>query len=472
MRAKAASLSLRTPLTRINRMSSAPQNLTMQNKLDTQLGYILFVLATAVIFVRPWALIETLKNAPIYILLIGGAALCSVRGIQLQLTKDSLRDNPITVCVLGIMLAITLSHLTHTYLSAMINGTLEFAKVAIYFLVFMAIVNTPERLRRLMLVIGISLVMMTLLCVVDYVGIVDLPTIEPLKDFHAHDINGFPTHVYRMKSIGLFSDPNDTALAIVAGGILCLYFLFDPRSNPMKFGWMLGLFILGIGLICTQSRGGLLAAAVALFAWLVLKFGKVPAVVGGVLGLIALPIIAGRQSQIDLSSGTGHERILLWADGLNAIKSSKFFFGIGEGRYDEYADLVAHNSYIHAYVELGFFGGTFFLGCFLFAAYGLFRIQWHRVQITHPELVNMMPYIGALLAGWCMGMVSLSRCYVVPTFVVVAIAASFLNLVQQHSIVNGRILRWNAGNSVRLISGSVCTLMAAFLFVRLFANYG
>ena len=32
------------------------------------------------------------------------------------------------------------------------------------------------------------------------------------------------------------------------------------------------------------------------------------------------------------------------------------------------AGLVAHNSFVHAFVELGLFGGTFFFGCFFFTA--------------------------------------------------------------------------------------------------------
>ena len=38
-----------------------------------------------------------------------------------------------------------------------------------------------------------------------------------------------------------------------------------------------------------------------------------------------------------------------------------------EDRSADLAGLVAHNSFVHAYVELGFLGGTFFFGCFLFA---------------------------------------------------------------------------------------------------------
>ena len=36
-------------------------------------------------------------------------------------------------------------------------------------------------------------------------------------------------------------------------------------------------------------------------------------------------------------------------------------FGIGESRFHEEIHKVAHNSYVHAYAEMGFFGGTVFL---------------------------------------------------------------------------------------------------------------
>ena len=57
----------------------------------------------------------------------------------------------------------------------------------------------------------------------------------------------------------------------------------------------------------------------------------------------------------------------LWYAGLVEMKRFPLF-GIGAGMYPDFVDgRVAHNSFVHAFVELGIFGGVIFLGAFWFA---------------------------------------------------------------------------------------------------------
>jgi len=172
--------------------------------------------------------------------------------------------------------------------------------------------------------------------------------------------------------------------------------------------------------------------------------------------------LGGRQASIDLESGTGHERILLWRDGFVAIQSPDVLFGIGLGMYEDVAGLVAHNSFIHAYVELGLVGGTLFFGCFFFSGLALIRMRRFLSRIPDRDLRRMYPFVAAVLVGWCMGMMSLSRCYVVPTYMVAAIGAVYVNLVRAHLKPVPLLIRWDTQNLIRLATSS------AALFVSLF----
>jgi hypothetical protein len=118
------------------------------------------------------------------------------------------------------------------------------------------------------------------------------------------------------------------------------------------------------------------------------------------------------------------------------------------------------------------FGGAIFFGCFFFPAYAVFRIKRDGIPIEHPELARMLPYVAAILAAWCMGMASLSRCYVPATYMVVGVAAAYLNLVGYHRARPAPLQTMNRDSLQRWAVCSAGLLACCFLFVKLFARYG
>src|SRR6185312_4884877 len=76
------------------------------------LGFVLFVLLNAMLFVRPAEIVPALLGWEIYQVCILACLLTSFPVLLEQLQPRALEARPLTVCVLGLLLAVVLSHLT------------------------------------------------------------------------------------------------------------------------------------------------------------------------------------------------------------------------------------------------------------------------------------------------------------------------------------------------------------------------
>src|SRR5207244_2910851 len=106
------------------------------------------------------------------------------------------------------------------------------------------------------------------------------------------------------------------------------------------------------------------------------------------------------------------------------------FFGIGSNRYNDVTSghQEAHNSFVHAYVDLGLLGGTLFAGAFYFALWLPGRLDRSRVGPPNPELQRLRPYLLAIVAGYTAGMLSSSRVYTPTTYVLIGLMAVWIRL--------------------------------------------
>lgn len=442
----------------------------MRDKSIAILAYALFMLTTATLFLRPAELFIAFADWPIYEVLILSTFVLTFQSMQGHFQWYYLQRQPVTLCVVGVLFAVIVSHLQHMYVGAVIEGATLFLKTLVYYGLLVTVVNSPSRLRTFLMIVAICATAMVTLCVLDFFQIFDFEFIQHLDDFDGFTDEDEVVTTLRMRGTGIFQDPNDLATVIVVAGLLCTYFLTDKSSDNLRFGWSIPLAILFTGLLCTKSRGGMLATVVTGMALIMMRYGRKVATVAAILGACALPLIAGRQTEIDLDGGTGQERIQLWRDGFAALKSADFVFGIGQSNFADEMGLVAHNSYVHAYVELGVVGGTLFFGCFFFAALQLYRVSRFPDGILSDELARMRPFIVALLAGWCTSLFSLSRCYVVPTYLVLGTCAAYLNLVWIHTKSGEPMVVWNGGHLFRLVSASACTFTGLYLFTALMAR--
>ena len=419
--------------------------------------------------VRPGEMHPALNGLPIYESLILGALLCGVTDVGRCFRWCNLIQQPTVLCAAGILVAILMSHLTRMYFHGVVNGVPAFLKTLLFFGLVVSLTDTVNRLRRLFVVLALSATVTVSLCVVDHLEIIDFEFITPIVESDGVTATNELSHVNRMRGTGIFQDPNDISLLIVFAGVISTYFLTDRTLGVLRFGWLGPLSVLAIGLLLTKSRGGLLGAGTSFVSLVICQYGWRAALAAGVLGVAAASVIAGRQANIDFESGgTGHERITLWREGLVALRSSALLFGIGQGMYADWAGLVAHNSFVHAFVELGLIGGTVFVGCLFFPALSLWRLRRARLQLDHPELKRLYPFIVAMLAGWTMGLQSLSRAYEISTYMMLATQVVYLNLAGAHLHPRRLLVKWDRPHALQLVACSAMLFVAFNVFVTVF----
>ncbi len=429
------------------------------------MDFFLFLVLNGILFIRPEELIPSIAGLQLYYWAIcANLIICGGKVIH-QLQSNELAKNPVTVCVLGVLATIFLSHAAKFDLWSAREGAFAFLKVALYYLLLLSVIQSRERLMWFLGAIVILVLVTNAIAVAQYHGWVEIETLRTLMDHEIDEETGERVAVPRMVATGIFNDPNDLSMIIVAALLICTAGLFIKELGGIRFGLLAPIAFLFYSLTLTQSRGGLLALMAGCGTMFYLRFGLYKTLLLGSLGLPALLMMGGRQTDIGgaMSGGTGNSRVVLWLEGMEMLKSSPLF-GSGHNMYAEEAGLVAHNSFIHSAAELGFFGGMFFLGVMAISLVTLWQLSKQREAIEDPMLNQVMPCIFALNVAYMVSMFSLSRCYVVPTFLIVGTIVAYLRLIASPKAFP--LPRFDGKMIQRLVLGEVGMLAAIYLFTK------
>jgi O-antigen ligase len=290
-----------------------------------------------------------------------------------------------------------------------------------------------------------------------------------IKDFEPDPETGDLVAVMRLRGTGIFQDPNDLSMVLAVGALLALYWLLDGDSGVLRLGALAPLALFLFALALTQSRGGMLCLMAGVATALYARYGWRKTVWLSVLGLPPLLILfAGRMTTLSATEGTGQSRIQIWSDGLLMFREHPFF-GVGMDEFGKHASLVAHTSFLHAYSELGMFGGTLFLGVFFFAFVALFRIgrlEDGEAAALPPAMRRTQPFLMGVVAAYAVAMLALSRGFTVPTYLILGLVAAYANICTEPEAapvvrVEVRLVRQLAFLSVLFVAG-------LYVFVRVF----
>jgi O-antigen ligase len=264
-----------------------------------------------------------------------------------------------TFLLLGLVIAIALSHLAHGWLGGVLESWRVFLPSAAVFFFILVNVTTARRLKIVTLaaVASCLVVAVEALCGY-YAGFRGDMFILQTNVYSVHD--EAIGQLTRIRGAGFLSDPNDLAQILLIA--VPLAFIAWRRGRPVAnfFVVLVPALLLLWTTYLTHSRGGLIAlAAVALLAARK-KLGSAASLALAtvlVFGMLALDFTGGR----GISAADGTDRLEAWANGLEMFKSAPLF-GIGFNGFTDFHEITAHNSFVLCLAELGLLGSVLWTG--------------------------------------------------------------------------------------------------------------
>ena len=433
-------------------------------KTRSSVLFFLFILVNAAIFIRPAEITPELATVPIYLILILLCFVLALPKLVMDLLREPITNRPISICMLGMLLAIVLSNLSKGNLTkANWDGT-EFIKIVMFYFLLVGLVDTPARLRTFLIALLVLISIMTTIALLQYQGVINIPALKVLERKEFEPNLGEDVVYFQLVGTGIFNDPNDLCVILTLGIVIGLYLFSERRFGIFRVTFLLLSFELAYALYQTQSRGGLLACMASVLTLIALRIGLKKTILLACFGLpVVLAALGGRFARMSTGEDTARERLELWREALLLFRKSPLF-GNGSNTLVDEIGLVAHNSYVHAFGELGFFGGTLFVGIYFLAFYSLFRLGRDESVAVDPELRSMRPYVIAMVVGYAVSLYSISRIYIATSYIAVGLAeiysrVSTIDSPESRLRLNGRIL-------AKILGASVGFLIFIHLFLR------
>ena len=449
---------------------SAPAAGGARRRQGGNLSFDLFVALNVVLLVRPQELFPRLEVLHLYELaMLACLASCWPRILR-RLRWGELMRAPITLCVLALAPVITMAVVWQSRPGMLEEYALEYVKIVLYYLVLVAVVDSPQRLKLLCLALGLIIAVIAAVALLGYHQLIHIESLQKLVDVRSDKQTGGLVRFERLQTVGIFRDPNDLAQILAVGVVLCVYGWERSRRAVMRLIWPAFMLLMLYGIYRTQSRGGLLALLGGVAALAIGRLGLRRAMIAGAVALPVLFVtVSGRQTELTTSDGSAISRVQLWSDALEALRGSPLL-GIGPGGMWEQSGQVAHNSFLQAYAEWGLAGGWLFFAAHWAAIWGVMRLGRRKIQVLDEELAHLTPCLAAALMAYCVGMLSLTRNYVIPTYLMLGLASSYLALVRTNP--QKAQIRFGMSLLGRTFAWSMMFLLAMQLFVKVAVRWG
>ncbi len=432
------------------------------------MDFVTFVLLNAVLYIRPMDFVPGLVGLPLYNIAFCICFLCNLPTLLSPGVFRSIVAHPVSICMIGVLATAILSNVLQGQLDVAVDTADWFFKLLLYYILIVCVVRTPVRMKWVLASLIIDGCIVAGLGVADYKGLVKIPNLIMVEEFQ-YDADGEPLPFRRLAGTGVFGDPNDLSLMLVGCVIYTLYLLGDRSGSPTRRAiWLLPLPLLFEALRLTYSRGGAISLIIGLGVYALLRFGwrrSLP------LALLALPLVlrgGGRQVDFDVQGGTGQARIALWDIYMEMFLANPVL-GVGASQGMNHTYQVAHNSYINVFAERGFFGGMAFLSAVLLAAWAMVRLAPAEGRRPHEELVRQRRFLLASIISYAIGIMTLTRADVIPTYTVLGLAVAFERMAAAGSARGP--LRLDPKLIGLLVAANVGFLVTMYFFIKRTVSY-
>jgi O-antigen ligase len=319
-----------------------------------------------------------------------------------------------------------------------ISRTLDFGKVWVVWVLTYLLVIDLDKFRRIVFIQAASVPLISLLSMVK------------------------GRHTLRLEGVlgGIYSNSNDLAFAIALSFPLCLMFLLSTRSKFRKLLWAGGMLAMGMALVQTASRGGLITfiCTAVLCLWHYGVRGRrfyliaITAVTGVVLLIVAgAPMIdrmstlwggnKGRHPVEEMRAEASLEQRQFLID--KAIEGIKEYpiFGIGTRNFEEYSTVwqEVHMTYLQVAVEGGIPSLMLFL-VFFYYGFKNIRLIKKRKNLT-PELKLFAGGLQSVLFGFGVGALFAPEAYQFFPYFAVVYTSALLAFVREQEKINSAALK-------------------------------
>jgi O-antigen ligase len=297
--------------------------------------------------------------------------------------------------------------------------TLDFAKVAVAWVLTFLVITSFARLRRIIFIQSASVAVITVVSV--------------LKG----------RNVPRLEGVigGIYSNPNDLAFAIVLSLPFCFAFLLSTRSIPRKAAWAGAMLAMCAALFLTASRAGFINLVVTgtVCLWVFgIKGNRIHLVVAAAVVALVVGLAAGGRLKDrffdttgnDLSAhGSYEQRRFLMIESVKA--TAHYPLGIGLGNFPNYSGTwrEVHVAYLQIAVEGGIVSFVLYL---LFFARGFSNLRrLRRMPLHDPEVGLFLGALHASLIGFIVGACFAPEAYQFFPYFAVAYTSVLLVIAQE-----------------------------------------
>jgi O-antigen ligase len=360
-------------------------------------GLLLFLI---LVYLRPEETFPALAGMRLT-LLVSVTTLSSLF-IQKSLGKESLVKTPINRVVLGFIGGVILSTLPMVNPSYTFSSFLDVFKLGLLVLLIMNLVRDERRYR---------VITQVFIWATAYLAAYSI-----YLNLTGHALN--QAGDIRSIGSGIFGDPNDLAMTIVAGLSLTLSRALTTKSlQRILYVVLVGLMIWTI--LLTDSRGGMLSLLAAVGGNFLIhiqnkRLGVIAAVV---FTALVFGLGSGRMTNFDSSESSANQRLEFWQTGIYMLQSHPLT-GVGYGQFQENNDgRSPHNTFVQCFGELGLPGYFCWIGC---VYYG-FRKPQKKNELAPPPPRSHLQEIAATrltIIAYLIGAFFLSRAYIPITWFV------------------------------------------------------
>jgi putative inorganic carbon (HCO3(-)) transporter len=150
-------------------------------------------------------------------------------------------------------------------------------------------------------------------------------------------------------------------------------------------------------------------------------------VIGFILAAVAVAFGPSRMAMLSVEEASAYNRMDLWYQGMQMLKHNPLF-GVGYNMFQDQLAQTAHNSFVLAAAELGFFGLFFFVG--------LLYVSFKELSLVQKSDVALKSYalgIQSALVGFSAAAFFLSRTYIILPYMFFALAGALFFIARQRN---------------------------------------